>query len=169
MKRKIIFLSAIVLMVSGVATAFAGGDGSASDPYQVENWNHLDSIFDDNQAHYILTADIDENSAGYDTHASSNANGGDGWNPREFGGIPSDFLGTVDGQGHTISGLYIDRTSDRIGLFSSVGQSTSISGKPVVSNIHFEDVDIQSDGEQIGTVAGVVQLDATVENISVIV
>jgi len=54
---------------------------------------------------YILTTDLNSSSPGYDTYAGPNANGGVGWIPLGLGDYG--FGGSLDGQGYTISDLYI--------------------------------------------------------------
>lgn len=76
---------------------------------------------------YQLENDLDENSAGYDTYASSSANSGAGWTP--LGNWDAyQFDGSFDGQGHTIKGLYINNnTITEVGLFGAInGTNQSI-------------------------------------------
>jgi len=66
---------------------------------------------------HVLMNDLGPSSAGYDTYASSSANEGAGWAP--IGSSSPFFTGSFDGQGYTISGLYINRPATRhVGLFS---------------------------------------------------
>lgn len=46
-------------IVSLTANIFAGGDGSAENPYQVASAAQLDAVRNDLDAHYIQVADID--------------------------------------------------------------------------------------------------------------
>lgn len=65
----------------------------------------------------VLVNNLTQDTDGYSTYASTTANGDDGWAP-----IGESFTGTFDGQGHTIDGLYINRTSTGdIGLFGIIG------------------------------------------------
>ncbi len=123
---------------------YAGGDGSGSDPYEIANWHHLDNVRDNLGAEFVLTADLDADTAGYEEIASSGANGGDGFDP--IGGEGNQFTGTFDGNGYTISNLFIDRTGGSIGVFGYTSGST-------IETVALEDVDITGDGE---TVAGLV-------------
>lgn len=96
---------------------FAGGTGTSSDPYQISTWEHLDSIRNNLGSYFVLNNDLDSSTTGYDTYASSNANSGKGWIP-----IGSDstteFTGNFDGNGFSISDLYINRSSEQeVGLF----------------------------------------------------
>ena len=88
---------------------------------EVENWNDLDAIRNDLTEDYVLVNDIDQNSDGYDTHASETANSEAGWEPIGDGTNP--FSGTLDLAGYSISDLYIDRPSNNnTGL---IGQAES--------------------------------------------
>ena len=98
----------------------AAGSSTEDDPYLIPDRDTLeyyrDLINDDStgdgyrSAHYRLTDDID---LGGDTNQ---------WTP-----IGSDyyqaFTGTFDGGNHTISGLYIDSSSEYAGLFGYVGKN----------------------------------------------
>lgn len=114
-------IGTVAIGIAGISTAsaeFAGGSGTESNPYQIANWEHLDSIrSEDPSAHYVLNNDLDADAAGYETFASADANDGDGWDPID------DFDGAFEGDGHTISDLSIDRPgqgNDFIGLFGEV-------------------------------------------------
>ena len=89
------------------AAHFAGGSGTAEDPWQIATAEQLDLIRSDLTAHYILIDDID---------LSGYAN----WMPigafRSLSDAPEDaeiphpdyaFTGTFDGAGHTISNLTV--------------------------------------------------------------
>jgi len=112
---------------------------------------------------YVLANDIDAS-------ASQTENGGSGWDP--IGTWGSEFTGTFDGQGHTISGLYINRVEEAVGLFhsnngtiknlyleiessSSVGNSGGIVGENngTVSGCYVL-ADIECDGNNAGGVIG---------------
>lgn len=95
----------------------AEGSGTESDPYIIPDLETLEFYRDMintgsdskyNSAHYILTADI--NLGGTDNT----------WTPI---GSNKDhaFTGTFDGNGHTISELYINSNSEYAGLFGCVG------------------------------------------------
>jgi len=50
---------------------FAGGEGTEDDPYQIENWAHLDSVREvEDNAHFILNNDLDEETEGYTEHVA---------------------------------------------------------------------------------------------------
>jgi hypothetical protein len=126
------------LGASGSAAAdFAGGDGSESDPYLIDTWEGLYEVRFGMDDHYVLIDDLGPDTAGYGEHASEDANDGEGWDP--IGTAGGGFSGTFDGRGHTISGLYVDRTGtgdDLIGLFGSVGPGG------VIKNVGLKDNDV---------------------------
>ena len=102
------------------AAAFAGGDGTAGNPYQIATAGQL-KLFSDSIDYRnpgicaVLTADIVLNEGDLSGYDGISENTWVRWTP--IGDIV--FSGTFDGQGHVISGLYIDdNTDDRVGLFA---------------------------------------------------
>lgn len=86
---------------------FAGGSGSAEDPWKIATAEQLDRIRDDLTGHYILIGDIDL--SGYENWMPIGT-----FQPRsdapEDAEVPHPdyaFTGTFDGAGHTISNLTI--------------------------------------------------------------
>ena len=80
-------------MVSTSASAqFDGGDGTKEDPWQIATVEQLQSISDNLDAHFILTADID---------ASSTADWNDGLGFEPIGDMDPRFTGSLDGNGIT--------------------------------------------------------------------
>ncbi|MFW6196344.1 MAG: hypothetical protein ACOC5D_03315 [Thermoplasmatota archaeon] len=91
------------------ASTFAGGSGTSIDPYQISNVYELQNMSTDLNAYYILVNDIDAS-------ATSEWNSGAGFVP--IGTSSASFRGSFDGQGYSISNLYINRPSTNyIGLF----------------------------------------------------
>ncbi len=140
----VIFSFAFVFLAEGALGFSGSGSGTQSDPYVITDWNELDEVRDGLDAYYELENDLDENSAGYNDHASTTANNGKGWDP--IGDDNNLFKGTFDGQGHTIGGLYINRSTDHIGLFGIVKDGT-------VKNIGIMDATVRGD-MQIGGLIG---------------
>lgn len=100
-----------------VATEFAGGSGTESDPYQIATGAQLAyfaSLINGSSnstycsSYYVLTADIDL--------------GGRSWTPIGNGGSKY-FKGVFDGAGHTISNLYVSTTGFG-GLFGMTSGAT---------------------------------------------
>lgn len=84
-----------------------------------------------------LTADIDLGGL----TVSGYANPANKWYPL------SGFAGTLDGQGHTISGVYVDRTGqDNVGFFSSLGKGAEAKNLTVEGRI--------TGGDKVGGIAG---------------
>ncbi len=121
------------------------GDGSSAEATYAEAFSNADN----NQCPtgcqgYELTADID-----LDTDGSGGANSGDAYWNGGSGWAPIDTLDTTfNGNGHTISNLFISRagTAD-IGLFSVIGPDGS------VTNLGLSNVDITGE-DDTGALAG---------------
>ena len=122
---------------------FGGGAGSQSDPYLINNAQHLaDLAYMVNERNYYkdqyfrLTTDITLNDNVLKADGTPNTSGTfKSWRPIGMYGVFSDydFMGTFDGGGHTIRGLYmmdVDRAYQ--GLFGSIKNA-------VVKNLNFED------------------------------
>lgn len=145
---------------SQVANAFAGGDGTAGSPYQVASWQDLNNVRNSLGAHYILTNDLDENSPGYDTYASSTSNSGSGWAP--IGDNNTKFTGLFDGNNHTISHIVIARSgTDYVGVFGDLASSAT------VQNITIEDATISGDS-MVGGLTGYTDSNSTISRVHII-
>jgi len=124
--------------------AFSGaGSGTPGDPYVVTSAEQLQEMRDDRMAHYILGCDID-------AAATAAWNGGGGFEPVGAGGWDASFGGTLDGKGHTIDRLYIDRQDGgEIALFARTDSA-------VISNLRLRRVVVRGRGswaESAGLVA----------------
>lgn len=110
-------------------TDFAGGYGTKSKPYIIENKTQLNNVRKKMNACYKLNADIVFSAADF-AEGGMFYNDGKGWEP--IGDAENIFKGTFNGNGHTISGLQITRNDEEnIGLFGySCGtiKNTKISG-----------------------------------------
>ncbi len=136
-------LAAILLILPGNAGAFAGGDGSADDPFQIATPEHLNDIRNDPGAFYILVADIDLDVEPYNT--------GQGWEP--IGTQESPFTGVLFGEGFEIRNLFIGRSSaDGVGLFGHTRTGEEDSGAVVLS-LKLVDVDVTGESH-VGGVVG---------------
>lgn len=132
------------------AEAFAGGSGTADDPYRIATAEQLAKLAKDvnsavlgstHEGEYFVLTD----SISLSKHA---------WTPIGRGPVgdpPSDFAfsGYFDGAGHTISGLYVD-TSNYAGLF---GVITAISSEPSVKSLNITGADVNG-AKGAGILAG---------------
>lgn len=101
------------------AIGFAGGDGSAENPYQIENCQQLQLIDNNLTAYYILNEDIDcsmTNPSDEDFDADGPWSNGLGFSPIgtcNMGEGCSEgteyFAGSLNGNWKIITGLYIER------------------------------------------------------------
>ena len=95
---------------------FAGGSGTAEDPYQLADWYNLDNLRNYLSSYFILTNDLDFSSIGYTELASETGHEGKGWEP--IGNLTDPFAGSFNGQGYQIHDLFIDRPDESdVGLF----------------------------------------------------
>ena len=98
---------------------YAGGSGTETYPYLIENWEHLHNVRENLDAYFLLSNDLDETSPGYTTFVKDGGTLVDsdkGWLP--IGDSSAKFTGSFDGDGHTISNLIINRSNtDYVGLF----------------------------------------------------
>lgn len=85
------------------AAVFDDGDGSSGDPYVVTDCERLQDLNQHLGAHYILAHDID-------CTETTSWNGGRGFVP--IGSDSAHFIGTIDGNDHTIDGLQEIRADD---------------------------------------------------------
>lgn len=145
MKCKNIFSNLFFLIVfsSSLSAQFAGGSGTANDPYQIQTLAQLQSIgfsLSHLNKHFIQIEDID---------ASSTAtwNGEQGFEP--IGDEFHRFSGSYNGNGFIISNLCINRDHMHVGLFGFVDGAT-------LSNIVLEGVNIYGN-ERVGGIAGYLQ------------
>ena len=112
---------------------FAGGNGTAEDPYQIADWYQLDNVRNYLSSYFIVINDLDSNSIGYTELASTTAHEGKGWQP--IGSSPP-FVGSFDGQGYEIRDLFIDRSGESdVGLFGVVGAAGAIENVGVCGNV----------------------------------
>ena len=148
------------------------GSGTADDPYLIENGAQLyfaaigNSNLTDGSCYKLVNDIILNDTSVEGWEASANT-----WGMNSA----KRFNGTLDGDGHTIEGLYINvnSTSGRYGLFSYVGQDTSVSTKVAeFKNIKFVGASVtnttpaaEKPFEGVGIVAGQASGETVFENI----
>ena len=130
-----------------IATAFAGGTGTESDPYQIADGAQLAYLASEvnkgqpyENAYFVLTADIDLGNHDWTPIGNS-------FSDALFGGTDySVFAGNLDGKGHTVSNISIGTEgapleSDVFGLFGVTG------GK--LSNLNLDGVTIYGTAKNV--------------------
>ena len=150
------------------AENFAGGSGTEADPFQISEAGHLvllhemlgkeeaETNFDDTyvKGYYILTADISLNDTSDFANWSTTAPEY-GWGPIGAGLSLNSFAGVLDGNGHKISGIFMDvdgvqteSARDYYGLFAEL--------KGTVKNLTIENSYMRASGgvTEVGTIAG---------------
>ncbi len=114
-----VILLNFVLFASLLRAQYGGGSGTSGDPYLISSLTHLETLSNtssDWNKHFKQTVNIDAS-------GTSSWNGGAGWSP--VGNSSTNFTGSYNGQGYTISGIYINRTSNsNIGFFGFINNAT---------------------------------------------
>lgn len=124
MMKKINFTSVVAvlsvfLIGSGLTFGFAGGDGSADNPWQISTKAHLDAVNDDLAAHYIMINDIDLSPQATGEPAYTSAVIAPDTSA-SYGFQGTVFTGLFDGNGYKIMNLTINTSGaeiDYLGLF----------------------------------------------------
>ena len=125
--------------VGNIAEKFAGGTGTESDPYQISNGAELAYLAQQvnggttyADSFFTLTADIQLNNDAVPTS-------GNQWTPigkpGKFRKPPIPFSGAFDGQGHTVSGLYIESAATCQGLFGYIGTGATVQNLIVTGTV----------------------------------
>ena len=106
-------------LLAQIETEPSFGDGSSGNPYKISTLNHLFWITENDDKwdkHYIQTANID-------AFSTSSWDSNEGFSP--IGDNSPKFTGSYDGDGYTINGLTIARSSTHyIGLFGYTDGAT---------------------------------------------
>ena len=105
----------------------------------------------------VLTTDIVVNEGNLATYDGTSPNTWMTWTPIGNATSRRVYSGTFDGQGHTISGLYVNSNEDCIGLFGAVMSGGNIKNIGVI-NSYFKGNDF------VGGIAGTVNEDSFVQN-----
>ena len=173
--------AAMMLAPIGARTITAtppNGDGTEENPYQIKTKEELywfaglvngdksiigEDIQQNTGAWAVLTTDITINDNVLNADGSLNGNGSglEQWPPIGSYGIRGEkaYIGTFDGNGHTISGLYVDSDAQYVGLFGCVDTN----GK--IQNVGVVDSYISATGDKVcvGGVCGY-NVGGTIEN-----
>ena len=116
-----------------VATSFGGGSGVSGDPYLIKTGAQLMHMKDYPSYEYKLANDID----------LCNHN----WKP-----FP--FYGKLDGDGHVIYNLRIERDEQYLGLFSYMSTTASADSRGQIKNLTLKGVYINSTSSYVGAIVG---------------
>ena len=150
-KNVVRVLLAMLAVPAFAANGTMKGEGSAENPFQIEDYEDLKAIGKGDylySSNYILTKDIDASASKNENCKNDECSGFTpiGRNKDAAGSIL--FDGTFDGQNHTISNLDIRDTvrGDSLGLFSSV--------RAVISNLKFDKLTVIGNGMRVGGLAG---------------
>ena len=123
----------------------SSGDGSSATPYQISTAGELywfaalvnDGTALNTSANAVLVNDITVNTGVLtaDGKLASNVSGFTEWTPIGQNNIKTIFIGTFDGQGHTVSGLDFNNSNTAcVGLFGFIGSGGKISNVGVVDS-----------------------------------
>ena len=114
-----------------VATDFAGGSGTAEDPYQIADGAQLAKLAQDvkggknyARTYFVLTANIMLNDTEGWENWNESTKGLNTWTP--IGNSWENFTGTLDGAGHSVSGIYISNETDYQGLVGVLGSGGTL-------------------------------------------
>lgn len=141
---KLLFIQVLVFFsfLSPAFGQYAGGTGSAQDPYQIQTWEQLSKVNQKPNAYFIQIAELNAMAPGYEVLAGPQANSGKGWIP------VSNFRGRFSGNGFSIKDLYINQPMlGNLGLFSNVSNSE-------LSQIQLRNVRIKGNNN-VGALIGV--------------
>jgi len=144
--KKLILFNLILLLLSWSLNAQEAtvpeGSGTLEDPYKIASLKNLYWLSTNSTAwdkHIVQIADIDASSTtGWDAGGWSPI--GDWW--ANSGTEINVFSGNYDGQGHTISGLYVVKKSDFV-AFGLFGRASGATIKNLgIINVNFENSDL---------------------------
>lgn len=114
----------------GCATGFAGGDGSVSDPYQITSVSQFKELEDcsSNSANFRVMNDID-------------------FGGSEPGTPITEFIGTLDGDGKTLSNLRINSGVQVPGSYMHSGVFAFVSSGASIQDLKIDGLEITSDAK----------------------
>jgi len=122
----------IAALITGFPSSYSvdGNNNQPSENLEIYTWYDLDDIRYNLSGDHILMNNLNSTTEGYEELASPTANEGKGWQPIGYStpGVVScmaarpgedyGLFGTLDGQGHEIRDLFINRSDENnVGLF----------------------------------------------------
>ena len=142
-----------------VAKKFDSGDGTVSNPYIISNGAELryfaDEITNGENFYnkYIdISDDIYLNDVTNYSEWSKSQSPQNIWEP-----IGGNFAGTLDGNGHSIVGVYINSNEDKTGFFREL----SLNSIPTIKNIQLKNIFVAGESKTGGLVGHATFLDCT--------
>ena len=141
-----------------VASSFAGGSGTATDPYIISTASELAYLAESVNSgtsyggKYIKLANSIylNGMANYDNWSATVI-------PDNVWNGMNDFCGEIDGDGHAIYGMYVKRSEKNAGFINSTkymsNSSVSTTGKAIIKNLIFKNSYVYGT-ENVGTVIG---------------
>ena len=111
----------------GKSAEFTEGTGSETDPYKITNGGQLFNMMtsqgkdsDGKALYYEITEDIYLNDVDNNTYKND-------WVNNDYVNDKYSFIGNVDGNGHTIYGLYVNnKNKSWMGLFPRLGKNATV-------------------------------------------
>lgn len=139
-----------------IAESYAGGKGTLDEPYLISNGSELAKMVNEGDGSYEkyfkLTNDIYLNNVS-DSNWKNN-------NPKAWYTRPAisnkAFQGTLDGDGHTVNGIYYNGSDSLVGLLPAIKNTVT------VKNIQIDNSYLESTGYGIAALVGFVQSGSTI-------
>ena len=148
--KKLLSITLIIMLIVSMfnvpvyaVITFAEGDGTPNNPYLIATKEQLNEVRNNLSAHYKLATNVAFEATDFQSGGAF-YNSGKGWKPIGNYYPYTAFKGSFDGDGHTISGLFINsivsykdknNSSSYIGLFGRVEGAT-------ISNVKLENFSI---------------------------
>ena len=122
--RKNRYIAGVIILLAAIALIVWLVSWLSAPSSEIRTWYDLDAVRNNVAGNYTLMNDLDFTTPDYKKLASLTANEGRGWQPivgiLDPWGDRVGFSGTLDGQGHEIRDLFINRPGqDNVGLFRS--------------------------------------------------
>ncbi len=154
-RSSLTILILLTTFASNLSAQFAGGAGTSASPYQVNTLAHLNTIAGNSSywdKHFVQTANIDASS-------TSTQNSGAGFTG--IGTVSSTFIGSYDGQGYSITGLFMNLpTTNHVGMFNYIHLGA------VVKNLNMINADITGQ-DFVGGIVGYAELNTVLQNLTI--
>lgn len=125
-------------------TKFAGGDGTADNPYLIATMGDLQQVVNEPTASYKFANDIDA-----DVYPVA-------WTPID------NFSGSLDGDGHYLANLVVSADESTVGLFGTMGDGAKVKNL----NLLAPTVTLKDNNQYVGVLAGTCIGD-TIQNVHV--